>query len=588
MRVNEKGLLLYFQVKMSVSMLSMLYPKEAIEKAKKRGRAYLCLHCEKVTGEKRIGELGPMEDHILKTHVSRDRVPYYCRLCTFKCQTKSQMDHHITHYARHIAAARNMNITNHQEWIIASPMPYKIGEADMKKFSQEESLMYFLKKQSGESLPAEVAATAEGTQLANQMPVVSQDSRTVILGGQPTIYPGPSDAMCQQPQMLNQLPGMQNPTIIWQSGQPVLSPVTNPRVTRQTEWTEEPVPTYNAQPIVVPNQQLKQFMSPQMIRSTSTPQQPVICGQWPVSYQIGIMGNAGSQSVSPQMGTEVQRTDAVVTVAGSDETFQEEIQRPDDGCPTPVAHHSRDEEPREKERQEVAGTEKAEEGVEDILPQLMGSDLDLISEIESEKETETSKRRVQTEEEEPVAVKKRKVVDQDERVKSQEAESVRISLVAMNGLVEAMQKQNQQLVKNEKAAEKVEKALTEVTCVMGKVVDSLNQFRKVLEEKAMEEQKREESWLERERLREEEHKKEIEAERRRELRRRDAEKRERDEIKQMLLDLKGGKEEAKAAEKNSSDEDQNQKENKKPKPARKSVLERLYTENSVQDLSAKK
>ena len=56
----------------------------------------------------------------------------------------------------------------------------------------------------------------------------------------------------------------------------------------------------------------------------------------------------------------------------------------------------------------------------------------------------------------------------------------------------------------------------------------------------------------------------------------------------MLLDLKGGKEEAKAAEKNNSDEDQNQKENKKHKPARKSVLERLYTDNSVQDLSAKK
>ena len=136
---------------MSISMLSMLYPKEAPEKAKKRGRAYLCMHCEKATGEKRIGELGPMEDHILKTHVSRDRVPYSCRLCTFKCQTKSQMDHHITHYTRHIAAARNMNIhvTNHQKWIIASPMPYKIDGADMKKFSQEESLMYFLKKQLG-------------------------------------------------------------------------------------------------------------------------------------------------------------------------------------------------------------------------------------------------------------------------------------------------------------------------------------------------------------------------------------------------------------------------------------------------------
>ena len=71
---------------------------------------------------------------------------------------------------------------------------------------------------------------------------------------------------------------------------------------------------------------------------------------------MGIMGNAGSQTASPQLETEVQRTDTVVTVAGSGETPQKEIQRPDDGCPTPVAHHSRDDEPRATERQEVVGT----------------------------------------------------------------------------------------------------------------------------------------------------------------------------------------------------------------------------------------
>ena len=61
---------------MNLSMLSMLYSKEAIDRAKKRGRAYMCLVCHHQTGEKRIGELGPMEDHILKTHVSRDRIPF--------------------------------------------------------------------------------------------------------------------------------------------------------------------------------------------------------------------------------------------------------------------------------------------------------------------------------------------------------------------------------------------------------------------------------------------------------------------------------------------------------------------------------
>ena len=130
---------------MSSSFLSMLYPKEAIEKAKKRGRAY-CLICQRLTGEKRIGELGPMEDHILKNHVSRDRVPFFCRLCTFKCQTRYQMNHHVEHYSRHVTAAKKMNITNHDEWIVVSTVSYKIGEEDMAKFTQEECLLYFLKK----------------------------------------------------------------------------------------------------------------------------------------------------------------------------------------------------------------------------------------------------------------------------------------------------------------------------------------------------------------------------------------------------------------------------------------------------------
>lgn len=55
---------------MDLSMLSMLYSREVIERAKKRGRAYMCLMCGTLTGEKRISELGPMEDHILKNHVS--------------------------------------------------------------------------------------------------------------------------------------------------------------------------------------------------------------------------------------------------------------------------------------------------------------------------------------------------------------------------------------------------------------------------------------------------------------------------------------------------------------------------------------
>ena len=149
-------------------MLSMLYSREAIEKAKKRVRAYMCLVCHRQTGEKRISEIGPTEDQILKTHVSRDRIPYYCRLCTFKCQTVHQINHHFSHYSRHVTAARQMGITNHQEWIETSTIPYEIGETDMLKFSQEVSMLFYLKKQSGESSPALSSAAQTSTTIPAQ------------------------------------------------------------------------------------------------------------------------------------------------------------------------------------------------------------------------------------------------------------------------------------------------------------------------------------------------------------------------------------------------------------------------------------
>ena len=116
-------------------MLSLLYSKKAIERAKERGGAYMCLRCQRQTGQQRIGELGPIEDHNLKTHVERDRIPYYCRLCMFKCMTQHQMNHHVNHYSRHLTRARELAVTNHQEWMEASPIPYKIGETDLLKFS---------------------------------------------------------------------------------------------------------------------------------------------------------------------------------------------------------------------------------------------------------------------------------------------------------------------------------------------------------------------------------------------------------------------------------------------------------------------
>ena len=97
----------------------------------------------------------------------------------------------------------------------------------------------------------------------------------------------------------------------------------------------------------------------------------------------------------------------------------------------------------------------------------------------------------------------------------------------MNGMIEALQNGTRQMGRIEKVVEKTEKALTEITCMMGKVVDALTQFKNVVEHSANGDRKREERWFDIERKREEERTREREAERRREDRRRDAEKRER-------------------------------------------------------------
>ena len=108
-------------------MIELLFGKEAVERARKRGRAYMCVGCHTLTGERRIGEAGPMQDHVLKYHVSQDQVPYYCRLCMYRCQTRGQMEHHVRHNAKHVAMATSRGVTNHEEWQVESPVPYRVG-----------------------------------------------------------------------------------------------------------------------------------------------------------------------------------------------------------------------------------------------------------------------------------------------------------------------------------------------------------------------------------------------------------------------------------------------------------------------------
>ena len=125
-----------------------LYSQEDIERAKKRGRAYLCTSCYHKSERqvKKIDEKGRIEDNNLKTHVTPERWPFYCTLCLFRCTRREQLNHHVTSYQRHMDMASARQIKDSSPWLVESPNPYQISEFDYAKLSQEESLQFYLQR----------------------------------------------------------------------------------------------------------------------------------------------------------------------------------------------------------------------------------------------------------------------------------------------------------------------------------------------------------------------------------------------------------------------------------------------------------
>ena len=102
--------------------------------------------------------------------------------------------------------------------------------------------------------------------------------------------------------------------------------------------------------------------------------------------------------------------------------------------------------------------------------------------------------------------------EEEPRPKRQRLESNRgaeppvfnISMLAVNGLTETLQKVNSRMAIREKTSGRTEKALTEAISEMGKIASALNSLRKAVEESARDAKRREERRVEAERLRDEE------------------------------------------------------------------------------------
>ena len=100
------------------------------------GLAYRCNHCGKVDRK------GRLVGHILRDHVPQDRVPFYCTLCRFRCETRDDCIKHLTKYAGHVRAVGNTTNIDLNQVLIKSGNPWFVSSSDMTQVPDEDDDMF--------------------------------------------------------------------------------------------------------------------------------------------------------------------------------------------------------------------------------------------------------------------------------------------------------------------------------------------------------------------------------------------------------------------------------------------------------------
>ena len=110
---------------------------EKVERARRMGRAWQCMRCLNEEGKRVVDRKSRIEKHLMKTHLSLTQVPYYCKLCLFRCQKREQLDHHVDVHKRHKLMAEKRNIKDRSVCLVAKAKPHVFGPGDYMVLSSE-------------------------------------------------------------------------------------------------------------------------------------------------------------------------------------------------------------------------------------------------------------------------------------------------------------------------------------------------------------------------------------------------------------------------------------------------------------------
>ena len=133
---------------------------DRIERARKRGKAYQCLRCFSREGKRTVDIKCRIEDHIMKMHLALEEVPFYCKLCSFRCQKKEQLLQHVSGYSRHVLLAAKYKIIDHSQCLMENRQPHVFGPQDYRVLTATDSLLHFLGVQAKGSVTSPPVPTS--------------------------------------------------------------------------------------------------------------------------------------------------------------------------------------------------------------------------------------------------------------------------------------------------------------------------------------------------------------------------------------------------------------------------------------------
>ena len=515
---------------------------ESRTKAQHRGRAYQCLHCLKKPGKRVIDIRCRLEDHIFKMHLSLSDVPFYCRLCLFRCKKREQLLSHITGYPQHVQMATLRGVTNHAEFLHENTDPYVIAlNIDYAVLSVEESIAHFM------------AQAAKRSKLASSLPPTFQSEGIdgSVINQSRLVSPAPASIQSNTlaPNTL---------TLDENCMSRLMEDVRNflqqsPLQATPLDTTQRLQNVDNAGYLVSPTMQKPSLMSNSMIMtspllggSSGVTIKPKAVPQATPTYLEGSTDMRSSPFVpitqpgTSQMGSQTSIASIPITVTdGISDTVQEDLMKqllppaeemtldPVDTNQTVVK--KRPASTLEESESPVQSTKRPKLKPEETHPQQQPVSPPGVPEVQR---ATTSTSAIES----PLPTIKRPKFKKV--VKKPQSGAGRVALIAEQTLLSTLQQLKTTMDSSVKAVERVEKIIIDNNCLMSKMIGTMQHLANTIEDRDKEERRREERLreMERNRLqewrREEDRRREErrrEDETRREERRREAEQRDREE-----------------------------------------------------------